>query len=133
MDINDTSETLNKMPESPKPTENTVNQQSANSIITQPSVNLPDESKPSYLAFLRFFAGLSLVVGIFASVAFVLNIFYEMNRSSYEKSTYGWLISLALALESYLAFGLLNAVADIAENMIDVGSYVRKLRGQKKP
>ena len=123
------------MPESSDPMKNTVNQQSTDTLVTQPTVNLPNASKPSYLGFLRFFAGLSLVIGVLATLAFVMNIFYYLGKSrSEDKSHYGWIIALALtlALESYLAFGLLNAVADIAENMLDVGNYVRDLKKKGK-
>ena len=84
-------------------------------------------AKPAYLAFLRFFGGVNLVVGILASLAFVTNVLGEVNRT-YGQASWAWLISLAIALEGFLAFGLLNAVADIAENMIVVGRYVKNIK-----
>ena len=86
--------------------------------------------KPSYLTFLRLFAGLNLVVGILGAFVFLLKISQILSSSRMED--FLWLVGLAIALEGFLAYGLLNAVADIAENMIEVGEYVRELKRQKK-
>jgi hypothetical protein len=92
-----------------------------------------EPEKPAYLGFLTFFAGLNLLVGIIAALATFIIIFENSKRSSFQGSSYSWIISLAIALEGFLAFGLLSAIRDIAENMIDVGSYVRELRSRQNP
>ncbi len=130
MEINNSSATLNNNPlESSEPTKNTTNQQNISSTEQQLKTNT---SKPSYLRFLRSFAGLSMVLAIFAGLALFFIVLGNANRGYGAEKSSAWIIALALALEGLLAYGLLNAVADIAENMIEVGSYVRELRRQNK-
>lgn len=91
------------------------------------SSNTPEETKrpkPYYLAFLRFFGGANLVVAIIASFVFVLNVIGEMRRD-YGAASLAWLVALAVAIQGFVSYGVLNAFADIAENMIEVGRYIR--------
>lgn len=84
--------------------------------------------KPAYLGFLRFFGGLNLVIGIIAVLVFAFSVLREFNKARYEDSSLVWLVALAITLEGFLAFGLFYAIADIAENMIVVGRYVKSLK-----
>jgi hypothetical protein len=88
---------------------------------------------PGYITFLRVFAGINFFTAALASCGFLFFIFREFSRASYEPSfALGWIIALSVAIEGFLAYGLLNAVADIAKNMIDVGAYVRHLSAAKR-
>lgn len=86
---------------------------------------------PFYLIFLRFFAVLNFIVGILAFIIFALQLWAVISNSRSVYANY-LIISISLMVEGLLAFGILNAIADIAENMIDVGNYVRELRRQNK-
>ena len=86
-----------------------------------------ESSKPLYLTFLRIFAGINAVIGFFALIIFLFQFWAFLNDA---RSTYGnyLIISFPIAISGLVTFGVLNALADIAENMISVGKYVRSLR-----
>lgn len=78
-------------------------------------------TKPAYLTFLRFFAGLELVVALLALVGF----FLSLSGRQYGESSSTWFLAIVIFLQGCLAFGVLNALADIAENLITVGRHYR--------
>lgn len=92
----------------------------------KPKIHFTEPPKRGYLSFLRVIATLSAVIGICALIVFVVQLISIKVDGIYI------IISLSLTLEGLLAYGLLNAVADITENMIDVGTYVRDLRNQNE-
>lgn len=84
-------------------------------------------TKPAYLSFLRFFAGLELIVALVALVGFVLNL----TSRQYGDSGSSWFLAIVIFLQGCLAFGVLNALADIAENLITIGRHYRAVAPQK--
>ncbi len=71
-------------------------------------------------------------MAILGALTFAFGILANINRSYGEASNPIWLLGLALLIQGLLGYGLLNAIADIDGNMIDVGNYVRELRKQNK-
>ena len=87
----------------------------------------PSSDKPLYLSFLRFFGIVNFFIGGIALIAVVF-IFATARRS--DSNTTSLIIAVAIAIESFLVFGVLMALADIAENMIEVGKYVKNLKNK---
>ena len=78
-------------------------------------------TKPAYLSFLRFFATIEAIVGGLAFVIFITTLIGSLKEGYGDTGGGAWIYFLALAIQGFLAFGLLNAVADIAENLILIG------------
>lgn len=106
--------------------------QSTEKIISEnkPDVHWTDTppEKPFYLSFLRFIGGLNLFVGLIGFIICFVTIGKLFDNFSYNDSPVLFIIGLIMLLEGSLAFGLLYAIADIAENMLEVGRYVKKLK-----
>ena len=126
MDIHNFPETLMDNSKSSKPSQNNIENNTAQSKACSST-----RTRPFYLTFLRIFAGIHLVIGSLAFLVFIFQLLAVINNSSSVYASY-LIISFPLTIEGFLVFGIFNAIADIAENMIEVGNYVREIRGQKK-
>mgnify|MGYP000032354543 CR=1 FL=1 len=93
----------------------TLNSTEKNNVVPKAKAS----RRPTYLIFLRVFAGLNLIIAVFAGLGLFSSI---MQNDSY------WLILSIITFSGLFSYGMLNAVADIATNLIDVGDYVRSLR-----
>jgi hypothetical protein len=91
------------------------------------------QSKPTYLGSMRLVADIFAVVGIFSIIitAFTaLMAFLAYTRGDRNSNFVWFIVSFAATLQCFIFFGILKAVADIAENMVDVGNYVRQLKAE---
>src|SRR5687768_17484489 len=83
-------------------------------VHEKPSIGLPPPPTPTYIAFLHVFAGLQCVMAILASLLLVLVVVLNNSGRGGGGSTSAWVVLLAIAVEGFVAYGVLNALADIA-------------------
>ena len=94
--------------------------------------------KPFYLTVLRMLASVCLVLAIIAGGIFCLILLISIYSLLTSPFLDFWrvftmnIIPLAISIQGFALYGILNAIAAIAENMVAVGNYVRELKSGKK-
>jgi hypothetical protein len=93
--------------------------------LEKPQWTLEPPAKRGYLTFLRVFGTVQLIIGAIATLVFAVALKTSLEQYGGASPVFV-LAALSVAVEGLLAYGLLNAIADIAENLILVGWFIKK-------
>lgn len=100
---------------------------------TKLAVSKDLQSKSKYLKLMRNIAGIFYAFGIISGVITGLVFLIFLLSSFRESGTLLWImIAFGGVLQCFAMYCVLNALADIAENMVAVGSYIKELKTERK-